>query len=59
LLTNNVKDEFLRQWIIAWCAYPLQNVGAKMNSYLLVFGPSERGRICFSSLCTPSTGQTP
>lgn len=47
LLTNNVKDEFLRQWIIAWCAYPLQNVGAKMNSYLLVFGPSGTGKNLF------------
>ena len=47
LLTNNVKDEELRQWIIAWCAYPLQNLGKKMSAYILVFGPSGTGKNLF------------
>jgi len=47
LLANNVEDERLRQWIIAWCAYPLQHPGAKMNAYLLVFGPSGTGKNLF------------
>jgi putative DNA primase/helicase len=47
LLTNNVQDEELRQWIIAWCAYPLQNLGAKASTYLLLFGPSGTGKNLF------------
>ena len=44
LLVNNIHDEDLRQWIIAWFAYPLQNPGSKLNSYLLIFGPSGMGK---------------
>lgn len=44
LLANNVNDDDLRQWIIAWCAYPLQNPGAKILSYPLIFGPSGTGK---------------
>jgi len=47
LLANNVEDDYLRQWIIAWCAYPLQNLGAKLNTYLLMFGPSGTGKNLF------------
>lgn len=47
LLTNSVPDEDLRQWIIAWCAYPLQNLGKKMTSLLLLFGPSGMGKNLF------------
>jgi len=47
LLTNNVGDEWLRNWIISWCAYPLQNLGSKMNSLLLLFGPSGVGKNLF------------
>lgn len=44
LITNNIPDDDLRQWFIAWCAYPLQNPGSKMNSFPLVFGPSGMGK---------------
>lgn len=44
LLTNSIPDEDLRQWFIAWCAYPLQNMGGKITSYPLVFGPSGTGK---------------
>lgn len=47
LLANNVESEELREWIIAWLAYPLQNPGAKLNSYLLLFGPSGMGKNLF------------
>lgn len=47
LLANNVEDDDLRQWIIAWCAYPLQNLGKKLNTYLLLFGPSGTGKNLF------------
>lgn len=44
LLANNVENDDLRQWIIAWCAYPLQNPGCKLNTYILLFGPSGTGK---------------
>jgi len=47
LLANNVHDDELRQWIIAWCAYPLQNLGKKLNSFILMFGPSGMGKNLF------------
>ena len=47
LLNANVEDEFVRDWITCWLAYPLQNLGAKMNSYLLLFGPSGTGKDLF------------
>lgn len=47
LLANNVENDELRQWIVAWCAYPLQNPGKKLNSYVLMFGPSGTGKNLF------------
>jgi hypothetical protein len=47
LLANSVEDEELRQWIIQWCAYPLQHPGEKLNTYLLIFGPSGTGKNLF------------
>ena len=47
LLANNISDDWLRGWIISWCAYPIQNLGAKMNSLLLLFGPSGVGKNLF------------
>lgn len=44
LLENNVQDSALRTWIIQWMAYPLQNLGKKMNAFLLLFGPSGTGK---------------
>lgn len=44
LLENNIQDEKLRKWIIQWMAYPLQHPGKKMNSFLLLFGPSGTGK---------------
>jgi len=47
LLEMNVKDEDLRNWILDWLAYPLQNPGGKLNSLLLLFGPSGTGKDMF------------
>lgn len=44
LLANNVPDEAMRKWLIQWLAYPLQNPGKKMNTSVLVFGPSGTGK---------------
>jgi len=47
LLGANVDDEFMREWILDWLAYPVQNPGAKMSSLLLVFGPPGTGKDLF------------
>ncbi|TXH15268.1 MAG: DUF3854 domain-containing protein, partial [Hyphomicrobiaceae bacterium] len=44
LLERQVPDEGLRRWIIQWVAYPLQNLGAKMNSYVHLYGPPGTGK---------------
>ena len=44
LLERQVPDEGLRKWVIQWFAYPLQNLGAKLSSYLYLFGPSGTGK---------------
>lgn len=47
LLNANVENEETRHWLTCWLAYPLQRLGAKMNSYLLLFGPSGTGKDLF------------
>lgn len=44
LLEKNVEDETLRKWVIQWMAYPLQNLGAKMTTFLHLFGPPGSGK---------------
>lgn len=44
LITNNVGDEWLRNWLISWFAWPLQHPGEKLNSFPLIFGPSGVGK---------------
>lgn len=44
VLERGVPDEPLRKWIIQWLAYPLQNLGAKLNQYVLLYGPSGTGK---------------
>jgi len=53
LLTFAVPDADLRQWVIRWFAYPLQNLGAKLNSYIHMFGPGGGGK---NALLTPIIG---
>ena len=47
LLADNVADPTLMDWILDWLAYPLQNPGKKLNSLLLIFGPSGTGKDLF------------
>lgn len=47
LLQNNVADQPLREWLIQWLAYPLQNPGKKTASCILIFGPSGTGKDVF------------
>ena len=44
LLEKQVPDDRLRRWIIQWFAYPLQNLGAKLNSYVHLYGPPGTGK---------------
>ncbi len=47
LLAANIGDEEIRHWLISWLAWPLQNLGQKMNSLVLLFGPSGVGKGLF------------
>lgn len=53
LLERSVPDEELRKWIIQWFAYPLQNLGAKLNTYIHMYGPPGGGK---NALLTPILG---
>lgn len=44
LLAHNVPDPALRQWMIQWFAYPLQNLGCKMTSFIHLYGPPGTGK---------------
>ena len=44
LLQLQIPDEALRKWVIQWFAYPLQNLGAKISSYIYLFGPPGNGK---------------
>ncbi len=44
VLERNVKDPVLRKWVIQWMAYPLQNIGAKLNTFLHLWGPPGAGK---------------
>jgi hypothetical protein len=44
LLVNNIGDHDIVRWALQWMAYPLQNMGAKLNTYLHLFGPSGTGK---------------
>ena len=41
------KDEELRDWILDWIAYPLQNPGAKMPSSVIMHGDEGSGKNLF------------
>lgn len=44
LLEHGVPDLALRHWLIKWFAYPIQNLGGKLNTYLLFYGPQGVGK---------------
>lgn len=49
LLSSNLGDLDLQEWVLDWLAYPLQHPGAKLNTLLLIFGPSGTGKDLFLS----------
>lgn len=53
LLERSVPDAELRKWVIQWFAYPLQNLGAKLNTYIHMYGPPGGGK---NALLTPILG---
>ena len=43
ILDNNIRNEAERRYLLQWCAYPVQNLGAKlMTSVVLVGVPRYR-----------------
>lgn len=44
LLDNNIPDPSLRNWLLQWLAYPLQNLGGKTTTFVHLFGPSGTGK---------------
>lgn len=44
LLERSVPDAELRRWVLQWMAYPLQNLGAKLTTYIHMFGPPGGGK---------------
>lgn len=44
LLERNITDEGLRTWVLQWMAYPLRHLGAKLNTYVHLFGPPGSGK---------------
>lgn len=44
LLERNIPNPVLRQWVIQWMAYPLQHLGAKLHSYIHLWGPPGSGK---------------
>jgi hypothetical protein len=44
ILLAAVPDPVLRQWLIQWMAYPLQNIGAKLSSFVHFYGPPGTGK---------------
>jgi hypothetical protein len=44
VLEHNIKDPKIREWVIKWMAYPLQNLGQKMHSFIHFWGPPGSGK---------------
>lgn len=44
LLEKQIPLEWLRKWLVQWMAYPLQNLGGKMNTFVHLYGPPGSGK---------------
>ena len=44
LLEFSIPDPALRKWYIQWLAYPLQNPGKKMDSFVFIYGYPRTGK---------------
>lgn len=38
------EDDAVFDWVLKWCAYPLQHPGAKMQSAVVMYGPEGTGK---------------
>lgn len=43
-MENNISDSDERKWVIQWLAYPIQNLGAKLASSLVIVGSQGTGK---------------
>lgn len=41
---RNVPDKNIRHWMLCWMAWPLQHPGAKLHSYIHLWGPPGSGK---------------
>lgn len=55
-LNDFVQEEEHREWILNWLAYPLQYPGSKLNSALMLVGPSGVGKGFLAQLMTAIYG---
>ena len=53
VLEYAVPNPELRHWVTQWLAYPLQNLGAKLNTYIHMYGPPGGGK---NALLAPILG---
>jgi hypothetical protein len=44
LVHRNIKDAKLAQWFVQWLAWPLQNIGGKLNTFCHLYGPPGTGK---------------
>lgn len=44
LLDRRIASHELKRWVVQWFAYPLQNLGAKLFSYIHLYGPPGSGK---------------
>lgn len=44
VMKRGIPDAAHRKWLIQWLAYPLQNLGAKMTTFVHMYGPNGTGK---------------
>lgn len=44
VMTRGIPDAGHRKWLIQWMAYPLQNLGAKLTTFVHMYGPNGTGK---------------
>lgn len=47
MCSKDYKSQALFEWVLRWCAYPVQHPGAKMKTALVFHGPSGAGKNLF------------
>lgn len=57
LLEYMCNDRKLLEWVLRWCAYPIQNPGAKLKTALVLHGPQGVGKNMFFEALMAIYGQ--